>query len=154
MPRSDAPERAALAFGATVHALRLDAGLSLNQLARRAGIDPAYVHRIESRAIERPPLPRRAVVVAIADALGLDARRTDSLLAQAGYAPEAVLALGGWDEALATTAQLLADPGLSGPAKAEFREVLRLLARRWGRSGGATSSEAVTPSHAAAERER
>jgi transcriptional regulator with XRE-family HTH domain len=128
------PERVALAFGAAVHALRREAGLSLNQLARRAGIDPAYVHRIESRAVVRPPLPRRAVVVAIAAALGLDAQRTDALLAQAGYAPEAVLELGGWDEALATTADLLIDPSLSGPAKAEFREMLRILARRWGHS--------------------
>ncbi len=123
---------AAATFGATVQALRGQAGLSLNQLARRAGIDPAYVHRIESRALERPPLPRRAVVLAIAAALGLDGRGTDELLTHAGYAPGAVLELGGWDEALATVADLLADAALSGPAKAEFREVLRILARRWG----------------------
>jgi len=151
MARPAEPERAALAFGAAVHALRLEAGLSLNQLARRAGIDPAYVHRIESRAIERPPLPRRAVVVAIAAALGLDAQRSDSLLAQAGYAPEAVLELGGWDEALATTAQLLADPELSGPAKAEFREILRILAGRWGRTSAATSSATATTASEAAD---
>ena len=130
--RAASEAREALAFGATVQAWRQQAGLSLNQLARRAGIDPAYVHRIESRALERPPLPRRAVVLNIAAALGLDGRRTDELLTQAGYAPHAVLELGGWDEALATVADLLADPALSGPAKAEFREVLRILARRWG----------------------
>jgi transcriptional regulator with XRE-family HTH domain len=128
------PERDGLAFGPAVHALRLAAGLSLNQLARDAGVDPAYVHRIESRALERPPQPRRAVVLSIAAALGLDGRRTDELLAHAGYAPHALLALGGWDEALATIADLLADPALSGPAKAEFREMLRMLAHRWGRS--------------------
>jgi transcriptional regulator with XRE-family HTH domain len=125
---------AAQAFGAAVHALRLGSGLSLNQLARRAGVDPAYIHRIESRAIERPPLPRRAVVLSIAAALELDRRRTDELLTQAGYAPDAILDLGGWDEALATIADLLADPTLSGPAKAEFREILRILAGRWGRA--------------------
>jgi transcriptional regulator with XRE-family HTH domain len=128
------PIREAQVFGAAVHALRLASGLSLNQLARRAGVDPAYIHRIESRAVERPPLPRRAVVLAIADALGLDRRRTDQLLAQAGYAPDAILDLGGWDEALANIADLLADPTLSGPAKAEFREMLSILARRWGRA--------------------
>jgi hypothetical protein len=94
-------------------------------------VDPAYIHRIESRAVQRPPLPRRAVVHAIAAALELDRQRTDELLTHAGYAPDAVLDLGGWDEALAAVADLLADPGLSGPAKAEFREVLRILARRW-----------------------
>ena len=122
------------AFGAAVHALRLASGLSLNHLARRAGVDPAYIHRIESRANERPPLPRRAVVLSIAAALGLDRRRTDELLTQAGYAPDAILELGGWDDALANVADLLADPTLSGPAKAEFREILRILAARWGRA--------------------
>jgi transcriptional regulator with XRE-family HTH domain len=118
-------------FGAAVRALRLRRGLSLNQLAHRAGVDPAYIHRIESRVIERRPLPRRAVVLNIAAALDLDARATDALLAQAGYAPDALLTLGGWDETLAAVAELLADPAVSGPDKAEFREVLRILMRRW-----------------------
>src|SRR5215472_13451823 len=44
------PLREAELFGAAVHHLRLKAGLSLNQLARRAGVDPAYIHRIEAIA--------------------------------------------------------------------------------------------------------
>lgn len=125
-------EAIALAFGGTVHALRRHAGLSLNELARRAGVDPAYIHRIEARASkQRPPLPRRAVVLNIAAALGSDPRQTDQLLALAGHAPGALLELGGWDHTLASVADLLADPLLSGPAKAEFREVVRILARRW-----------------------
>jgi transcriptional regulator with XRE-family HTH domain len=125
-------EADARGFGAAVHAHRQRLGVSLNQLARRAGVDPAYIHRIESRASQRPPLPRRAVVLAIAAALELDRRASDALLAQAGYTPTAVIELGGWDDALATVAELLADPRLPGPAKAEFREVLRILGRRWG----------------------
>ncbi|HET6319575.1 MAG TPA: helix-turn-helix transcriptional regulator [Chloroflexota bacterium] len=121
-------------FGAAVRALRVRAGLSLNQLAHRAGVDPAYIHRIESRSLERRPLPRRAVISGIAAALDLDRRATDELLAQAGYAPDTVLSLGGWDEALASVADVLTDPGVSGPAKAEFRELLRILARRWSRT--------------------
>jgi transcriptional regulator with XRE-family HTH domain len=128
-------EAIALAFGATVHALRLAAGLSLNELARRAGVDPAYIHRIESqRGTQRPPLPRRPVVGAIAQALGSGARQTDQLLALAGHTPIALLELGGWDQTLASVAELLADPSLSGPAKAEFREVVRILAGRWARA--------------------
>lgn len=123
----------ALAFGATVHARRLDVGISLNELARRARVDPAYIHRIESRTARRPPLPRRAVVVAIAAGLGSDTRQTDQLLALAGHAPAALLELGGWDATLACVAELLADPTLSGPARAEFREVVRILAGRWAR---------------------
>ena len=122
------------AFGAAVHQLRLGAGVSLNELARRAGVDPAYIHRIESRSIQRPPVPRRPVVLAIATALRLDRQAADELLAQAGYAPEALVDLGGWDRSLAVVAELLGDPRLSGPAKAEFREVLRILANRWGRT--------------------
>src|ERR1700704_1847633 len=126
-------EAIALAFGATVHALRLQVGISLNELARRARVDPAYIHRIESRGSQRPPLPRRPVVVAIAAALGSDAHQTDQLLALAGHTPGALLELGGWDATLASVAELLADPSVSGPAKAEFREVVRILARRWAR---------------------
>jgi transcriptional regulator with XRE-family HTH domain len=154
-----AEEGLALAFGAAVKALRQTAGLSLNELARRAGVDPAYIHRIEARvsrpapggqgklagghavtadvhgvgapATKRPPLPRRGVVIAIAAALGSDSRQTDELLAVSGHAPAALLALGGWDPTLASVAELLADPRLDGPARAEFREVVRILARRW-----------------------
>ena len=126
-------ESIALAFGAAVRRLRQDAGLSLNELARRAGVDPAYIHRIESRGAQRPPLPRRAVVLAIAAAFGCSQAQTDQLLALAGHTPAALLELGGWDQTLALVARLLADRTLSGPAKAEFREMVRLLARRWAR---------------------
>src|SRR5215510_9594596 len=47
------PLREAELFGTAVHHLRLEAGLSLNQLARRAGVDPAYIHRIEAIARSR-----------------------------------------------------------------------------------------------------
>jgi transcriptional regulator with XRE-family HTH domain len=126
-------EAEARAFGAAVRAQRTTSGISLNELARRAGVDPAYIHRIESRTIQRAPLPRRAVVLAIAAALELDRHQTDDLLARAGYIPEALRLLGGWDETLARVADLLADPALSGPARAEFREVVRILAHRWDR---------------------
>src|SRR5437773_2042972 len=137
-------EAIALAFGTTVRALRAHAGISLNELARRAGVDPAYIHRIEARGVQRPPLPRRPVVVAIAAALGSDAHQTDQLLALSGHTPTALLELGGWDATLASVAELLADPAVSGPAKAEFREVVRILSRRWARGSGAqleTTSE-------------
>ena len=133
--RDAGSESIALAFGAAVRELRQHAGLSLNELARRAGVDPAYIHRIEARgARQRPPLPRRAVVVAIAAALGSNPQQTDELLALSGHTPAALLELGGWDQTLAAVAELLADPTLGGSAKAEFREMVRLLARRWARA--------------------
>ncbi len=99
-------EAMALAFGAAVRLLRQQAGLSLNELARRAGVDPA---------------------------LGSNARQTEQLLALAGHAPGALLELGGWDQTLAAVAELLVDTELSAGAKADFREAVRLLARRWAR---------------------
>jgi transcriptional regulator with XRE-family HTH domain len=127
-------ESIALAFGATVKRLRQAAGLSLNELARRAGVDPAYVHRMEARSPrQRPPLPRRAVVLAIGAALGCSPAQSDQLLALAGHTPAALLELGGWDQTLAAVAAVLRDASMSGTAKAEFREMVRLLARRWAR---------------------
>ena len=61
------------------------------------------------------------------------AARLGRELALAGHTPTALLELGGWDATLASVAELLADPAVSGPAKAEFREVVRILARRWAR---------------------
>src|ERR1700682_4299629 len=87
-------EAIALAFGATVHTLRVNMGISLNELARRAGVDPAYIHRIEARGAQRPPLPRRPVVAAIAAALGSGPWQTDQLLALAGHPPTALLEIG------------------------------------------------------------
>ncbi|MBV9326995.1 MAG: helix-turn-helix transcriptional regulator [Chloroflexi bacterium] len=134
MQHADGAEAIGPEFGARVRAVRLEAGLSLNELARRAGVDPAYIHRIEARGARRPPLPRRGVVRAIAAALGSSPRQTDELLALAGHTPAALLELGGWDPTLASVAELLADAALSGPQKAEFREMVRLLTRRWARA--------------------
>lgn len=127
-------EAIALAFGAAVRTLRQQAGLSLNELARRAGVDPAYIHRIEATGgTQRPPLPRRPVVQSIAAALGCNAREAEQLLALAGHAPGVLFELGGWDLTLAAVAELLADPAVSPAAKVDFREAVRLIARRWER---------------------
>jgi len=128
------PDAVELAFGAAVLARRRELGISLNALARRAGVDPAYIHRIESTRAARPPVPRRSVVLSIARALQLDSRHTDQLLALGGHTPAALLELGGWDATLASVAELLADASLSGPARAEFREMVQLLVRRWARA--------------------
>lgn len=75
------PER----LGEAVRRLRVGAGLSQNRLARLAGIDPAYVNRLEARPdVVRPS---RTVVLAVAEALELDALATDRLLYVAGHAP-------------------------------------------------------------------
>jgi transcriptional regulator with XRE-family HTH domain len=72
-------------FGRLVRAYRFKRGLSQNGLARLAGIDPAYVNRME-----RDPLgaPSRTVVLSLADALEMDDGETDHLLYAAGLAPK------------------------------------------------------------------
>lgn len=71
-------------FAVLLNRLRIRAGLSQNALARAAGCDPAYVNRMER---ERDVPPSRRIVLALADALGLEPRMTDRLLYTAGYAP-------------------------------------------------------------------
>jgi transcriptional regulator with XRE-family HTH domain len=60
------------------------APMSQCELADRAGVDPAYVNRLE-RGLQRPPT--RGVVEQLARALDLDERATDRLLVAAGYWP-------------------------------------------------------------------
>jgi hypothetical protein len=52
-----------------------------------------------------------------------------------------LLELGGWDATLATVAELLADPSLSGPAKAEFREIVGIPVPALGARRSGSQSE-------------
>lgn len=67
-------------FAALLKRYRHDCGVSQNALARHAGVDPAYVHRIE----RGKHLPLRAVTLALAAALDLTPRQTDRFLRAAG----------------------------------------------------------------------
>lgn len=81
-------------FGATLRSLRIRAGLSQNTLANEAGVDPAYVNRMERAgqiqrggALIPTVAPRRTVVCALGQVLQLDAPAIDRLLYAAGLAP-------------------------------------------------------------------
>jgi transcriptional regulator with XRE-family HTH domain len=67
-----------------LHQHRVTAGLSQNQLARAASIDPAYVNRIERRLGRCTP--SRSVVLRLSSALGLDVDQGDRLLHAFGLA--------------------------------------------------------------------
>jgi transcriptional regulator with XRE-family HTH domain len=118
-------------FGRLLESHRRRLGLSQNELARRAAIDPAYVNRMESTRSLAPVLPSRRVVEAIAVALDLDENQSDELLVAAGYCPRSVLDVGAWDETLAAVADVLRDPELSFEDRQQFRNVVRVLASRW-----------------------
>src|SRR5882724_11109954 len=85
-----------LSFPALVRALRIRRGLSQNQLARQAGVDPAYVNRIE-RMPKDHSMPSRKVVLALWDALEATEADRERLLVAAGYCPEIIRQAGGWD---------------------------------------------------------
>lgn len=55
-------------FGSTLRVLRLDAGVSLRELARRIGVSSAYLSRVENGHDPTPTVDR---IAAIAQALGL-----------------------------------------------------------------------------------
>lgn len=55
-------------FGTTLRMLRIDAGLGLNELARKVGVSPAYLSRVEHG---HDPVPTPDRIVALAHALQL-----------------------------------------------------------------------------------
>jgi transcriptional regulator with XRE-family HTH domain len=85
-----------LSFPALVRAMRTRNGWSQNQLARAAGVDPAYINRIERQDKDHAP-PSRRVVLAIWDALETTEADRERLLVAAGYCPEIIRTAGGWD---------------------------------------------------------
>ena len=127
-------------FGALLRSLRVRIGLSQNQLARRAGVDPAYVNRLERAAPTSTSLPSRKVVMALADTVEAGPVDVERLLVAAGLCPESIIRLGGWDQSLGDIASVLADGRLSTDDRAELRELLRIVAARWRTSPTAASA--------------
>jgi transcriptional regulator with XRE-family HTH domain len=118
-------------FGALLRVLRVRIGLSQNQLARRAGVDPAYVNRLERAAPGSSSLPSRKVVLALAESVEAGPVDVERLLVAAGLCPESLARLGGWDQSLGDIAAVLADDRLTPDDRAELRELLRIVAARW-----------------------
>ena len=124
-------------FGALLRSLRVRMGLSQNQLARRAGVDPAYVNRLERAAPDSTSLPSRKVVMALAETVEAGPVDVERLLVAAGLCPESIVRLGGWDQSLGDIAGVLADNRLTSDDRAELLELLRIVAARWRRGSQA-----------------
>src|SRR5215210_769387 len=88
------------AFGQLLRSLRVRAGRSQNRLARMAGVDPAYVNRLERAPADSAALPSRRVVLSLAEALDAGPVDVERLLVAAGLCPEAISQLGSWDACL------------------------------------------------------
>lgn len=84
-------------FGQRVQALRRAIGLSQNGLAHAAGIDAAYVNRIERAPDPMTFGPSRPIVFRLWLALSDDDDELDLLLADAGLVPETIVRAGGWE---------------------------------------------------------
>jgi transcriptional regulator with XRE-family HTH domain len=104
------------------------AGLSQNALARRMGVNPAYVNRLEHGG---RGAGNRELVESAADALGLSADERDRLLGAAGHWPASLDALGPADPSLQLVASVLTDPELSEQDRALFRLHVRLATLAW-----------------------
>ena len=104
------------------------AGLSQNALARRMGVNPAYVNRLEHGG---RGAGNRELVDAAADALGLSADERDALLGAAGHWPSSLAVLGPADPSLQLVASVLTDPELSDQDRTLFRLQVRLAALAW-----------------------
>lgn len=105
-------------FGALLRYLRIMTGMSQNQLARRGGVDPAYVNRLERANPETTSLPSRKVVFSLYGALRAEALEVhmhigeqdlERLLVAAGLVPETIRAAGGWDAYLARVRGTIAE---------------------------------------------
>src|SRR6187551_361285 len=118
-------------FGALLRSLRVRMGFSQNHLARMAGVDPAYVNRLERAAATSTSLPSRKVVLALARSVEAGPVDVERLLVAAGLCPESIVRLGGWDQSLGDIAAVLADARLSTDDRAELRQLLRIVAARW-----------------------
>lgn len=114
-------------FGTVLRAYRQRARLSQSEVARRAGLDPSFVNRLESgqRSAERPIAER------LANALGIDPAETDRLLAAGGHLPRLFDRVGLQDPTLQIVVQILGDESLPTEERDDFREVIRLIGERW-----------------------
>ncbi|HEY7062334.1 MAG TPA: helix-turn-helix transcriptional regulator [Chloroflexota bacterium] len=104
------------------------AGLSQNALARRMGVNPAYVNRLEHGG---RGAGNRELVEAAAAALGLTADERNALLGAAGHWPGSLAVLGPSDPSLQLVAAVLTDPALTDQERALFRLQVRLAALAW-----------------------
>lgn len=86
-------------------------------LAKRAGVDPSTITRLEQGA----RTPERDTILQLADAMALPMTDRDRLLAAAGYRSDT------WDDPdLIEIATLLADPGLPHAVRNDIRTMLRV----------------------------
>jgi transcriptional regulator with XRE-family HTH domain len=115
-------------FGGLLKTYRVAAGLSQNALAKRVGVNPAYVNRLESG--ERRP-SQRHYVLDLARELRLNEEQTNRLLEAGGHLPRGFDRMDARDHTQRLVADILGDETIPRQEREEFRQVIALVARRW-----------------------
>ena len=115
-------------LGDTIKGYRERASLSQNALARKIGVNPAYINRLEKWS---KGANNRDLIENVAAALNLSALESDHLLAEAGHVPIALLKLGPGDETLLIVADILSDESITDKDKEAFRLHVKLASKPW-----------------------
>jgi transcriptional regulator with XRE-family HTH domain len=115
-------------FGEALRRARLTAGLSQNELGRRAKVNPGTINRLE--AGEREPTGREQVE-ALAIGLDLAPAEITRLIVAAGFVPLAMERLDVTDPVLVLVTGILADETIPAGERQDFRLQIVLAARRW-----------------------
>lgn len=116
------------AFPALLMGYRTRLGISRNKLARKVGVDPSYLSRIE-HGLRQPP--REYIVKAIISALKLTPYEQDALLMAGGYAPTSING-SGWSPAMHAVSLVLNNHSLTNEQRASFEDVILAIAQNWG----------------------
>lgn len=114
-------------FGELLQRLRLAAGLSQSELARRASLHPAHINRLERGA--RPAQPSPEAVAALCAGLDADPDAADALFHAAGFCPPSLARLPEWEPVLGALARRLCSPDLAEEDRADLVRLLAALAR-------------------------
>jgi transcriptional regulator with XRE-family HTH domain len=114
-------------FGSELKRQRTERQLSQSALARRVGVHPSYISRIERG--KRDPGSRK-LVETLAEALKASMSDKNSLLLAAGFAPVTVSDLREEDSALQLVAGVLEDDTVPKEEKELIIELIRLIDRR------------------------
>ena len=115
-------------FGVVLRRFRERSHLSQLALSKTSGVHASIINRFERD--ERHPADR-GMVERLAAALRLSPQERDQLLAAAQFFPDSIERIGAADPDLLLVADILADDTLSVTDRDEFRQVLRVLGRRW-----------------------
>jgi len=103
-------------------------GISRNGMAKRVGVDPSYLTRIEQGEREAP---RQHIIMAITRYLRLTTAECNRLLASAGYVPATVTQIGTWDDALQAVVDVLVDFRIAPDERDRFRTTVIAIAAHW-----------------------